>query len=222
MIIWGWGGITSTADKGDFHCPDCGKQSYRLRRVRNFFKLYFIPIIPLNKLGEYVECDGCKQTYNEQILEWDPEALQAAFEAEYVVGVKRVMMKLALADGVVEESEIDAIAEIFQQLTGGQIDRGDIAAEIEHMKNDTSSVEDYVSELRGSLNNDGKEKVVMAALMVALADGDFDDSEVKEIMALGKALEMSSAHVKGIISEVISGAQSAPREDEQTAAATLN
>lgn len=64
MIIFGTRGITTTPEKGDFHCPSCdATQKYGLKRVRRFFTLYFIPLIPLNKLGEYVECVTCKDTY---------------------------------------------------------------------------------------------------------------------------------------------------------------
>lgn len=199
MIIWGWGGITSTADSGEFHCPDCGPQPYDFKRVRNFFKLYFIPIIPLSVLGEYVECKGCKATYNERVLEWNPTAEKEQFEAEFVIATKRVMMKIALADGVVDESEVVAITTIFSDLTGGHIDQGDVRAELEAMKDDEEPISDYVSGLRGNLNEHGKEIVLSAALRIAMADGDFDRNEEAEIMHLGKALDMSAAHIRGVM-----------------------
>ena len=216
MIIWGWGGITSTADQGSFFCPECGRQEYKLKRVRNFFKLYFIPIIPLSVLGEYVECQNCKSTFNDRILDWDPEADQARFEAEFSIATKRVMMKIALADGHVDDSEVAAITTIFADLTGAHIDAGDIRAEIAAMKDDTESIEDYVSSLRGALNEHGKEKVLLAAVRVAMADGEFDRSEEKEIRKLGECLEMSGAHVRGVLAEAHSDAE-APTGDKNTA-----
>ena len=33
------------------------------KRVRKFFTLYFIPVIPLSSAGEYVECERCKSKY---------------------------------------------------------------------------------------------------------------------------------------------------------------
>lgn len=218
MIIWGWGGITSTADEGEFTCPDCGPKRYKLKRVRNFFKLYFIPIIPLSVLGEYVECETCKATYNDRILEWDPKGDAERFEAEFMVATKRVMMKVALADGVVDDAEVEAITKIFADLTGAHVDRGDIAAEIEAMKDDKESIQDYVSSLRGHLNEHGKEKVLMAATRIAMSDGDFDRSEADEIMKLGEALEMSKAHIKGILAEAQSEMTALAGEPAQVSA----
>jgi zinc-ribbon family len=63
MIIWGSRGITSSLAKGFFHCPRCDQQrSYDHKKVRRFFTLFFIPLIPLESLGEYVECQFCKGT----------------------------------------------------------------------------------------------------------------------------------------------------------------
>ncbi len=70
FILFGTKGVTSTADEGDFYCPSCEeKRGYKLKRVRRFFSLFFIPIIPLDKLGEYVECTNCGSTYNTPVLE---------------------------------------------------------------------------------------------------------------------------------------------------------
>ena len=54
----------------EFFCPQCGPGStFKWRRIRRFFTLYFIPLIPLDKLGEYIECQGCNGTYDIQVLE---------------------------------------------------------------------------------------------------------------------------------------------------------
>ncbi|HRX80347.1 MAG TPA: hypothetical protein P5307_14850 [Pirellulaceae bacterium] len=52
MIIWGSRGLTSVVENGQFHCPQCGTdRMFNLKQVRNFFTLYFIPLIPLNVAG---------------------------------------------------------------------------------------------------------------------------------------------------------------------------
>ena len=55
MIIFGTTGITSTKAKGNFTCPQCANNRlYKHRKVTRFFTLYFIPLIPLGSVGEYV------------------------------------------------------------------------------------------------------------------------------------------------------------------------
>ena len=70
MIFFGTRGVTSTVKEGDFHCPQCNNsQKFRHRKVRKFFTLYFIPLIPLESAGEYVECRNCKGTFIPRVLE---------------------------------------------------------------------------------------------------------------------------------------------------------
>lgn len=83
IIVFGTRGVKSTQSEGQFHCPQCNStQHYRHRTVRRFFTLFFIPVIPLDKLGEYVECSTCRNTYISRILELSParSTMQAASE----------------------------------------------------------------------------------------------------------------------------------------------
>ncbi|MFT6255427.1 MAG: hypothetical protein ACJATV_001691 [Granulosicoccus sp.] len=107
MIIFGTRGITTTPEKGDFNCPSCTSvQHYGLKRVRRFFTLYFIPLIPLDKLGEYLECLSCKDTYKPNILNYDPVANAEAIDAEYHSAIKKVMIHMLLPDGVIDDSDV--------------------------------------------------------------------------------------------------------------------
>ncbi len=49
MIIFGTRGITYSKGNGEFFCPTCAdKKPYKHKRVRRFFDLYFVPIVPLD------------------------------------------------------------------------------------------------------------------------------------------------------------------------------
>lgn len=70
LIIFGTRGVRSTMDEGQFYCPQCdGQTRFKHKKVTQFFTLYFIPLIPLGVKGKYVECQSCKNTYIERILE---------------------------------------------------------------------------------------------------------------------------------------------------------
>jgi tellurite resistance protein len=201
VIIYGTRGVTSTQASGTFHCPQCGSGSpYRHKTVRRFFTLYFIPLIPLDRLGEYVECGACGGTYKPAVLELDPEADRAAFEAEFHGAVRGVMLKMMLADGVIEDEELESVATVYEQLAGKVLSVEQIRAEAEALQGDASqSVQDYVKDVRGSLNDQGKELVVRAALAVASADGKVSDTERLLLVEIGEALELTEAHLMGIL-----------------------
>ena len=83
MIIWGSKGRTTTITSGEFYCPDCvDYKPYNHQKVKRWFTLYFIPIFPLSDLGEYIECSGCKATYKNNVLDFDPKSNYLKFKAK--------------------------------------------------------------------------------------------------------------------------------------------
>jgi hypothetical protein len=69
MIIWGWRTCESVAGEGHFSCPVCRtQQRYRHLAYNRYFTLYFIPLIPLGRAGEQVECQGCFGRFIPEVL----------------------------------------------------------------------------------------------------------------------------------------------------------
>ena len=203
LIIFGTRGVTYGSEGGQFFCPDCeGKQQYLHRRVRRFFTLYFIPLIPLDLLGEYIECQSCTSTYKLSILDFDPQKAADAEEAEFQKAMRRVLVLMMLADGVIEESEIEAIQTILGKLEDRVISRKEVESEIALAKQANTSIETYCKGMAGYLNDAGREMVVKAAILVAGADGKFEDSERDALASIATALNMSRAHFSGIINDM--------------------
>jgi len=202
LFIWGFKGRNKKMGEGEFYCPDCGDyRHYFLMLVKRWFTFYFIPIFPTSTLGEYVECQSCKATFNERVLEIDPKKDAELFEAEFSIAAKRVMFKMALADGEIDDSEIDQITQAFQNIAKREIDRDDIAAELEAARDDTRTVAEYLADISPQLNDTGKELVLRAAIAVIKADGVIDEEELKELKELIKALDMPKAYSNGVLLE---------------------
>jgi hypothetical protein len=69
LIIWGIRVFFKTTGQGVFHCQRCGgDREYRRRSGRRFFTLFYIPVIPLNKVGEHVQCRTCRTRYHVDVL----------------------------------------------------------------------------------------------------------------------------------------------------------
>ena len=70
FIVWGSRGVTTTPDRGTFECPICmSRMNYARKRVRRFGTLYWIPLLPMDSLGEYIECSNCLKTFEVEVLE---------------------------------------------------------------------------------------------------------------------------------------------------------
>ena len=202
ILIWGTRGRTATLSNGEFFCPDCnGRHSYALQEVKRWFTFFFIPIFPMGSLGEYVECGRCRATYNRRVLELVPERARRELQAAFAIAAKRVMFKLALADGEVDAGEVAQIARIFGNLSGRAVDPEEITGELEAARADTGSVADYLQSVAPQLNDTGKELVMRAAISISKADGTVDARELEQIHALVPALDLLRPYANGILAE---------------------
>ncbi len=69
MIIFGTRNRFTTVESGEFYCPNCQQKCpYEWKRGKRYFALYFVPLIPMDNLGEFVECGHCHQLFSVDIL----------------------------------------------------------------------------------------------------------------------------------------------------------
>ncbi len=206
MIIFGTRGVKSTKETGQFNCPQCERQTgYRHRKVTKFFTLYFIPLIPLGSAGEYVECNQCKCTFIPRVLDNSPSTPnndREAFIAIYEKAIKHSMVLIMLADGVVEEAEKVQVLKVINQYSHNDMTMKELEEYIAQLQNSIEKTNTYLASIGPMLNEHGKEEIIKAALSVAASDGHIDGTEIDEIEEMGKAMEMSKAHISGILASV--------------------
>jgi tellurite resistance protein len=202
MIIFGFTSLKHVKDKGQFYCPQCtDHKDFRLREPRRWFHLYFVPVIPLDSLGRYVECRQCKGTFIENVLNYDPIAEQNRFRSEVEKATRWVTLKMALADGHVAQEELIEIAVLLKSLLDRDVPVAELEAEAPTVASDEQSVEAFLRTAAGLLNGEGKAKVMRGLLAVALADGNFDKAERAFAKRCGDALLLDPAHTRGLIGE---------------------
>ncbi len=197
LIIFGIRVRYRTLSEGRFYCPhDGGDRSYRRRQARRWFALFFIPVVPLKVLGEFIECSSCGSTYNVSVLSM-PTA--ADMMDNLANAVRQAVVSLITADGVVTDAEKEKGFEVMQRYA-------DTPYTMQHLEDDLKDLKhgDLARRLEGvagSLNDQGKESLLAACLEIAAADGSIDDHELTQIHKAGTALGLSTAHIRGIILE---------------------
>lgn len=202
MIIWGSRGRTFTKNRGSFFCPACsGEQSYKHKLVDKWFTLYFLPLFPTEKLGEYVECNACKSTFNLEVIDYNPEEGANNFHAEFAIAALNIMCKIALGDDSVDSSEIDEIIAIYQSITGIDLHTEEIAKSIDVVRSENINISEYASQICGSLNEQGKEIIIRAASRMCKADGNIDAEEVVLIHELVDGLDLSKSLANRLLRE---------------------
>ncbi len=71
FFIFGVGPKTKVIEKNQFLCPVCRSYSaYELKQQRNYFSLFFIPLIPLSKAkNAFVSCLNCHTQMPSTVLD---------------------------------------------------------------------------------------------------------------------------------------------------------
>ena len=203
FLIAGIKGETTTAETGVFYCPQCNaKTQYHHNQVHEKATVFFIPVINLRLLGEYIECQNCDSTYEMEILDYNSEQEQKKIEAIYLVGIKKVMTTMMLADGKIDENEKNMMKDIYKNLADSTLSDYDIDKEIKNCKANPQELDNCLKELFSCLNESGREIIIKVAYWVSIADDEVDKKEEKLLIKMAKHFQMSSAHLKGIISEV--------------------
>lgn len=205
MIFFGTRGVKSTLKSGTFHCPQCEtNESYKHIKVKKFFTLYFIPIIPLSDAGEYVECHKCKGTYIPKVLNYNKSAGKDEFLSQYEKAMKHCMIMIMLADGRIDEEEMLMVQKIINKFGHNDLTLDQLEALVERIEKNPENISTYLKRITPSLNEHGKETIIKCALSVAAADGNIDKSELEVIKKMAVVMEMSSSHLKGIFADISS------------------
>ena len=203
FIIFGTRGINSTRDSGTFYCPSCrADRQYRHRVARRFFTLYFIPLIPLDKLGEYVECGTCMTTFKPEVLHLDNRAEREAFQANFNPAVLRALVQMMLADGVIDDDEIDAIIGVYASISGQPISRREVQAEIQDAQSGFGGNDKAIGQFAGTLNLRGKIMMIDAAYAIAAADGHVDPTEEQLLERMAQDLLMTERQFRDAMVQI--------------------
>ncbi len=206
LLIWGWRTLPKTLDEGTFYCPRCdGDRQYRLRRARRFFTFFFIPIIPLKVLGEYVECSTCGSTFDPQVLTL---ATAAQMEDTLTTALRHAVVSMISADGVVQDSEKQAGVEVVRNFARREYSLDDLESDLATLAH--ADLAAQMEGLSGMLNEHGKESLLAACVSLASADGHVDPSELELLEQVGVGMTMSRAHVRGVIHETLESSGHAP------------
>lgn len=202
MIIFGTRGVKSTMEEGTFHCPQCNvDKNYKHKKVTNFFTLYFIPLIPLGKVGEYVECQTCRGTFVPRVLELTGPT---DFLSEYEKAIKHSLVLIMLADGEIDPKELTHVLLVINKFTKHPVSMDALKAYIDEVKNQPQDISTYLKSVAPQLNEHGKEILIKCALSVSASDGNVDRVELDLIVEMARALQMSGSHLKGILHELTS------------------
>ncbi len=202
MGILGSKGRSDVVATGEFFCPGCdGRRPYKHIAVRRYLSV-LVPLIKLEDMGEYIECQDCKRTWNPEVLSYDPLATAREYAAEFELAVRRVMVLIMMADGEIHRKEVKTIRRIHKQITQTELSPEALGDEVTAAQNDGRGITEYLASIVGRLNDDGRELVLKASILVAMADGELSAEEEALLKDVARCLELGPSRVREIIEEL--------------------
>ena len=194
LIIWGLRVIYRLVGRGVFFCRRCGgDRDYRHRAGRRWITVFFIPLIPLMKTGEHVQCLTCKTRYVTEVLRL-PTTVE--MEAALAAGM-RAMVAVMLRAGdpaspLARRRAIDAV------IGAGDADYDEEALEADLVE-PADTARPKIGALGAQLQIEAREWCLAEAIRIAMADGPLTGAERAAAEHLAAALGMTKAQAIGVI-----------------------
>ena len=186
MIIFGIKTRSSKIDDAEVlksSCPSC-KGDLELHDLKKWFTLYFIPVIPLNKIESYYKCVGCSQTYKEAIKdmlggsEKDRAKAQEDAKKAFATTLAACMTRMAKIDGTISKKEKQEITKISGSKAFSKYKK-DVEKTIEKVSRskDDEEVFEMLRKAKATLTADAVFIIIGQVARVVLADGKIDKKE---------------------------------------------
>ena len=123
-----------------------------------------------------------------------------SFNIDFHGAVKRIMILMMLADGVIQPEEVRAIQSTFKRLAKTELSAEEVNQEVQLAKSDGRGLTEFLSVLALVLSKEGKAMIIKAAYLIAAADGALHEDEKVLILNIARCLQMDKTEMQSAIS----------------------
>ena len=187
----GWRVRSSPGGGGRFFCPlEGGDRDYIRSDVRRWFAPFGVPLWPSHRLGEYVRCADCKQTFTAEVLEiLTTEEMSLRLERAALVLLSTVVSRSGdsdLARAAAERELRGYVRHPYTAHVAGQ------AWKLEELV-------DAVSAAAVNMEHLGRRGLFAAAVRVAHVNGGLTSQAFAALHAAGGALRLPMPTIRTLI-----------------------
>jgi hypothetical protein len=186
-----------TTGHGTVHCYRCGgDRPYRRCTGRRWFQVLLIPLIPLDRIGEHLQCRTCRTRYRLEVLSIPTSAaMQVALPAGALAAVT-MMLQAGDPDSQAARSRAIDIVQAAG-LTG--YDDAALTADLALADGRRLANAESLATLAIQLTMPAPEWFLADAIRVGLADGPLSDSERGAARLIAAHLGLTAAQAQGVI-----------------------
>jgi tellurite resistance protein len=197
MLIFGLRVCFRTSGHGVFYCQRCGgDRHYRHRVGRRWFHVLLIPVVPLDRMGEHLQCSACRGRYRTGVLAVPTVAqMEAALPAGTLAAAACMLLAGEPGSGPARRRAIEAVrtaglaaydeTTLDEDLIQAAVSGGDITAPL--------------NTLAAQLAVPAREWFLAEIVRIGLADGQLSDDERLAARQVAASLGLTAAHAYGVI-----------------------
>ena len=186
-----------TTGHGTLHCQRCGgDRLYQQCTGRRWVHVLHIPVIPLDRVAEHVQCRTCRTRYRLEVLGMPTMAtMQAALPAGSLAAVTTMLRAGDPASSPAYSRAIDMVRRAG--LAG--YDEAALTADLAAADDPAADVSAALRTLARQLISPAPEWFLADVVRVGLADGPLSDEERAAARLIAAHLGMTSAQAHGVI-----------------------
>jgi uncharacterized tellurite resistance protein B-like protein len=202
MILIGTMNWSSTRGSGNFPCPACHAVTpYQYKVSRPFLTLYFVPLVPLGGLEEYVQCRACRQAFEPAVLGEQgagltlgtPTKPQVPKEVPFETEMLRLIALTMAEDGRVTENEVRIARRLYENMTQTNITVDELMKVYRQARSMQITPNDYLAAVAHKFDYDQRIQVVQAMFAVAGADGEIGPNHMQTLIESREILELEES-----------------------------
>jgi len=194
LIILGLRVFYRTIAQGTFHCRRCGgDRPYRHRAGRRWFTVFLVPLIPLNSVGDHVQCLTCRARYVTEALS---QPTTAQMQAALPVGMRASAAAMLRSGDPASPASRQRATEAVLAAGVPGYDEPMLDADLARTSEETRPA---LNQVGAQLTIQAREWYLAEVIRIALADGPLTESERHAALAIGVDLGMTQAQVIGVI-----------------------
>lgn len=196
LFLFGERVYFSQEEVGIHPCPVCREQTPFYAVVEtNYFTIFAIRLLPIEKLSHYWECSGCENAY----------AVNDLNEPSHLKVLRRVLVYLMLGYGIYHHRDspgTSKVREIGEKVSGISFTDELIKKEITLLEAGQLNLQDYVAEARREMNLKGKRQVIEGAMLMTHICCEMEYEDRLRLNLMGNALGLELQSVAAIIDSV--------------------
>jgi hypothetical protein len=187
-----------TTGRGTLHCHRCGgDRPYAQCTGRRWFHILRIPLIPLDRVVEHLQCLVCRTRYRVEVLRMPTlAAMQAALPAGSVAAVTTMLLAGDAASAPARSRAIGMVREAGRP----GYDEAALTADLTAANDAAADVAAPLRALARQLVDPAPEWFLADLVRVGLADGSLSEGERGAARLIAAHLGMTSARARGVIS----------------------